>query len=404
MYERDLQTYLFEHPETLFPAETILEKAREFGVHGKRIDLLFRTKDVRYIIELKAVPLSREHVGQVVEYYGMMRDILKEEKFKMVLVAPSIPDFRQKFLEELGIRCVVIPSIPAEELELKRIQHESVVQSKRECIESEVIGWLPSDLPTVRYEQLVSGVTKESLAISHRLLKDSLPGMRNAFTGFEILPIKMLRADSPDVICDSIPADLSSAEKFSRGGVWWAYGFGKTEQMPKNNVPNISAVAMPWCFDLAINAELRPSQAVMRKRIAAEPSRFDRIVSEHGMLQFQAILKLEHQPRFYHWFPLVRQTAGTWCAKSFLATIDGISSQQRSLNDSWMSFVETHRPEMSSAQKIHMRRRNQGMNLALRIVRPFQESDVFWSLPYSEQCSFFVSECDRLKPLIDFLR
>jgi hypothetical protein len=403
LIERDLQSYLYEHPETLFPGEIILEKSREFGIHGKRIDLLFRTKDVRYIIELKAVPLTREHVGQVVEYYGSMRDTLKDGNLKMVLVAPSIPEFRQVFLEEIGIRCVEIPNIPSGVSEVNHLQIDAAVHRKQEQTEAAVDTWLPN-LSSIRYEQFVTPVTRESLAISHRILRDSLADLRETFSGYEMLPIKMARADSADVICESLPASLDSVRPFVCGGVWWAYAFGESEEMPKNDVPNISAMVMPWCLELTINAELRTSQAVMRKCIADDPSRFDDLVSAHGGLQFHALLKLEHQPRFYHWIPLIFKVAGTWCAKSFLEAGDLIFADYRQIKDFWVTWIQEHRPELSSAQTLHMGRRNQQPNLALKLVRPFAKDDRFWSMPYMEQRDLFVSECRRLKPLIDFLR
>lgn len=42
MRERDIQDYLFMNPEVLFPGKSIQEKAREYSIQGKRIDLLFK--------------------------------------------------------------------------------------------------------------------------------------------------------------------------------------------------------------------------------------------------------------------------------------------------------------------------------------------------------------------------
>jgi RecB family endonuclease NucS len=42
MLERDLQDYLFSHPEVLFPGLQVTEKQREYSIDGKRIDLLFQ--------------------------------------------------------------------------------------------------------------------------------------------------------------------------------------------------------------------------------------------------------------------------------------------------------------------------------------------------------------------------
>jgi hypothetical protein len=403
LLERDLQQYLFEHPESLFPGEMILEKSREYCVEGKRIDLLFRTTDFRYIIELKAVPLTREHIGQVVEYYGLMRDLMRGGKFKMVLVAPSIPDFRKVFLEEIGIRCVEFPSVPSGAVEMQRLQKEASTHRKREQAESEVEKFLP-EINSIDYESLVTSVTRGSLAISHRVLRDSLADLRELFSDYEMLPIKMARANSPDVICSGLPEITNSVPPFVRGGAWWAYAFGHSDEMPKNDVPNISAMAMPWCLDLAINAELRTSQAIMKARIADQPSRFEELACEHGGLQFHGILKLEHQPRFYHWIPLFFKEVGTWTAKSILEVIDKQYRDYDAVKTSWVSWIAAHRSELSPAQVLHMRQRNQQPNLALRLVRPFPKEDHLWQLAYKEQLELFVAECRRMKPLIDFLR
>ena len=43
MLERDLQSYLFENPQILFPGMTITRKQREVFIGGLRIDLLLRS-------------------------------------------------------------------------------------------------------------------------------------------------------------------------------------------------------------------------------------------------------------------------------------------------------------------------------------------------------------------------
>lgn len=400
MLERDLQDFLFEHPDVLLPDEEIKEKSREFSVHGKRIDLLFRTERTHYIVELKAVPLTREHIGQVIEYYGLMRDLLKDCDFRMILVSPSIPEFRRVFLEELGIRCV---EIAEHVVDVKRLRNEAHVQCRREQAEQGLEEQI-SSLTSVRYDEIVSPVTKRSLAISHRILRDSLLSMREAYSEYEVLPIRMARADSPDAICTAFPASVSSASQFVSGGVWWAYAFGSSERMPKNDIPNVSAMAMPWGFDLAVNAELLTSQAVMRKRISENPSQFDELLRRHGGIHFHGILKLEHQPRFYHWIPLSIATPAECSSTSILEICEDFARRYRAERDAWIGWVERQKPDLSNAQRRHMRDRNSVPNVALRLVRPFGNEDEFWSLPYEQQVTNFVEECRRLKPLIDFLR
>jgi RecB family endonuclease NucS len=98
MKERNIQDYLFANPEVLFPSGNITEKAREYSIQGKRIDLLFVVDGVRYIVEIKNVPIQREHIGQVVEYYGLMKQYMKDANLAMILVSSSIPAWRAVFL------------------------------------------------------------------------------------------------------------------------------------------------------------------------------------------------------------------------------------------------------------------------------------------------------------------
>lgn len=403
MLERELQDYLFDHPDVLIPDEPILEKSREFWIQSKRIDLLFRTTRTQYIVELKAVPLTREHLGQIIEYYGLMRERIRNGQFKMILVSPSIAAFQKPFLEELGIQCVEIASIPGGQPETDRLRGQSMVQKKRQASDET----LEKEFPLtqgLQYDHLVGNVTKQSLAVSHRVLQDTLPALRTAFTPYEILPIRMTRADSPDKILSAIPADVEESATFSSGGTWWAYAFGESDHMPKNDIPNISAMAMPWGLDLAVNAELLPSQSVFIERIAARPAVFDEFLGVHGNLQFQVLLKLEHQPRFYHWIPVRLLKPGTFCGRRILEDVAALRARHDELKQKWIAKITESRPEMSNAQLEHMRSKNMRPNFALRLARPFGRGDQVWNLPYKEQIAMLLRECERLKPFIHLLR
>ena len=142
----------------------------------------------------------------------------------------------------------------------------------------------------------------------------------------------------------------------------------------------------------------------MKRRVTEEPFLFDELLAEHGNLQFQLLLKLEHQPRFYHWIPLIAQTPGTWNATSFLEAVASAEGDYLNLRDSWIALIEQTRNDLSRAQLLHMRARNRQPNFALRLVRQFRRDDLFWSLAYDEQRQTLISECHRLKPFIDLLR
>jgi hypothetical protein len=131
MLERDLQDYLFENPDVLFPDQVIQRKRREVSVGGRRIDLLFEVDGVQYIIELKRDTIRREDIGQVFEYYGLMRQSNETAHFKMILVAPSIPEYRRIPLEEFGIRCVEDAAM-GKKAALRRIASSAMRSNLRE--------------------------------------------------------------------------------------------------------------------------------------------------------------------------------------------------------------------------------------------------------------------------------
>lgn len=132
MQERDLQEYLYDNPKVLFPDAVITEKTKEYYIRGQRIDLLFMVDGVRYIVELKSKIIERENIGQVIEYYGLMKEYMKEANLKMVLVAPEIPKWRSTFLEELGIRCLEIKEIPKNSYESNKITSKMKLSLERQ--------------------------------------------------------------------------------------------------------------------------------------------------------------------------------------------------------------------------------------------------------------------------------
>ena len=400
MLERDLQDYLFENPDVLFPNQVIDRKRREVFIEGRRIDLLFEVDGVHYIIELKRDTIRREDIGQVFEYYGLMRQSNETADFKMILVAPSIPAYRRIPLEEFGIRCVEVPHQQASVQDQAVLVSNAVDQKRREPPLPNRAAIL-SSLDQIRCEDILPPVTAASFAISHLLLRDGLPFIEKAFSEYEVRPVPMTSPHSHDIFCFPEKGEDS---RFVRGGAWWAYRFGHCDEMPKNDVPNISVAALPWGLDFAINAELRTSQEVMRRKIEESPERFDGLVREHGMLEWQAWLKLEHQPRFYHWVAIRRSPAGTWGGRDLLGLYRQSELNFSELRLQWLTWIKERRTELTPRQMEHMERSNRQLNLALRLVHSFQQDDPLWSRPYAEQKIGFQDQYRRLKPFIDFFR
>ena len=214
----------------------------------------------------------------------------------------------------------------------------------------------------------------------------------------------MVNSHNPGVIC--LP-EADPASHFVDGGTWWPFSFGQSEQMPKNDVPNISVNALPWGLDFAINAELHTSQEVMRRHIERSPGAFRsprRSVGEHGALQFQAWLKFEHQPRIYHWIPLPMLSPGTWHGQDILDLYRRSEITFPDLRVHWLGWLKEQRTELTPGQIAHMERSNRKLNLALRLVWSFPKEDPMWDHPYAEQQAQFQEEYRKLKPLIDFFQ
>ena len=401
MRERDLQDYLFANPQVLFPGQEVEEKAREFPIDGKRIDLLFKVDGTRFIVELKAVPLQREHVGQVTEYYGRMRRIMKEQQLRMILVAPSIPDYRKVYLEELGIRCVEIDSVPETQTEFQRVQGKIITRRKAEEAEAKIIATLPQNAH-LSFEEVAQPVSRLTLAFSHAILRDSLEAVGKRYQGYEIQPVKMARADSPDFICGRDPVDPAGSAPISAGGAWWAYRIGNAEEMPKNDVPNVSIVMMPWGLDLTINAEVNASQTVLMDRVRQSPAAFDELLSAHGNIWLQTWLKIEHRPQFFHWISRARMAPGQWRAVDLLNHFQESERTYKYERTTWLNWVEKNQPSLSENQSRFLRKRSKNINLAIRLVSPFHQEDPIWGLSYAEQVRRIEESICRLKPLIEF--
>lgn len=114
--------------------------ARQFIFqNGRRADLIFEDKDNRkMIIELKRDVVTREDVGQLIEYRG----ILDKENPRIVLAAPIIPTSIKKSFEHFGIEYIEfsitkiealfkkIENLPKEKISLNLIEKPSEIISE----------------------------------------------------------------------------------------------------------------------------------------------------------------------------------------------------------------------------------------------------------------------------------
>jgi len=350
MQEHDIRDYLYDNPEILFPSGKLTEKAREYSIHGKRIDLLFVVDGVRYIIEIKKVPIQRDHIGQVVEYYGLMRHYMQGANLAMVLVSPSIPAWRAAYLEELGIRCVELPTIPTQE-ERNRIQKESrnyAVKVKQKMRVESVLG----DRESVSFDDITCPVTPKSMAFAQRMRGDCLEPIRKSFSEYDILPFSITRSDSLDFVLEYDPDRSYGINEFTHGCTWWAYRFGFSENLPKNDVPNVSIIASTSGLDVTIDAELLPSQEILIARIRESTSRFDRLLADHGGLWLKTYLKYEHQPRFYHWILADMRSPGEFDGEAIMRLRLGHDKAFSEERERWIYIIRTRNKELTEANPL----------------------------------------------------
>jgi hypothetical protein len=401
MKESDIQDYLYHNPEILFPSGTISEKAREYNIHGKRIDLLFVVDGIRYIVEIKKVPIQKEHIGQVVEYYGLMKHYMKETNLAMILVSPSIPEWRAAYLEELGIRCVEIPEVPTVDIERNRIQKESRIYSRKVKQKADIESALVAG-EKFSFEDITRTVNSKGLAFANLMLRDSLEPIRTYFSEYEVFPFGIKWATSNDFDLEHYPGQEYGTNEFTRGGTWWAYRFGFSEDLSKNDVPNVSIIANTTGLDVTLNAELQSSQKVLLRRIHADVSKFDKLLANHGRLWLKTYLKFEHQPRFYHWILADMRPPGEFDGKAILDIRREHEEAFIRERERWINIIKTRNKELTEGQNRQLEARNKRLNLAIRLVEPFEKSGVFWSLPYEGQLIEIVKRVQQMKPLVDF--
>ena len=326
---------------------------------------------------------------------------MKDANLAMILVSSSIPAWRAAYLEELGIRCVEIPTVPTTEKEVERICKETITYSKKTRNKIEVKAAL-GDNESVSFDEIACPANLKGMAFARRMLTESLEPIRAVFTGYDIIPFGITRPSSQDFDLEYDQASNHGSEEFTHGGIWWAYRFGFFEDMPKNDAPNISIIANSTGLDVIINAGLQSSQKVMIDRIQANLPEFNRHLSDHGRLWLKTYLKYEHQPRFYHWILADMKLPGEFDGESIIQMKrkhEKVFNKEREL---WIQKIISGNIEITKAQTSHLEKQNKRLNLAIRLVEPFQKDSALWSLQPKKQVNELVGAVQRMKPLIDF--
>ena len=99
--EKQVEDILCKYPELI--EEGLSFKGRQIRLYGNRIDILFEDKfGQKLIVELKAGPIDRKHIGQVMEYEGAVLSE-KDPTARIMLLGNRVPPNFRKALDHHGI-------------------------------------------------------------------------------------------------------------------------------------------------------------------------------------------------------------------------------------------------------------------------------------------------------------
>ena len=396
MTEKELQDYLYENPNVLFPGQTINEKSKEYYIRGKRIDLLFMVENTRYIVELKVVPITREHIGQIAEYYGLMKQYLNDTNLRMMLVSPSIPSWKSVFLEEMGIQCIEFDfSRPIDKPQL----NERQIVKERKKIDS-ILSYIQELTQYSKYDKSIANKydypTRHDVSLVRTTMQEILPEVANIYEEFEPYPFGITRAGSTNgFFYEYIPGKFET-DLYIPTKAWFAFSFGEK----KNEIPNISVWFPPTGCDVTVNAELQPSQKIVIEKIGCQPSKFNKIIENHGNLQFKSYLKFEHQPRSYHWILMMSKPCH---ATEIVSLYNNVRGTYKQLREKWINHIKTKNTYLSEKQKYHLETHSKNINLALAFSDTILLNDDFWDKSFKEQNNIIIEKIIKLKPLLRFL-
>jgi len=106
MLEKDIENLIASHPDEFFPSSGFKLIGQQIRLGKCFADIIFEDRFSRKIIvEVKRGILSGDASGQVMEYYGLLKNEQPDGIVELILCANVIPAERKKFLETIGIEC-----------------------------------------------------------------------------------------------------------------------------------------------------------------------------------------------------------------------------------------------------------------------------------------------------------
>ena len=106
MIEKDIENLIAKYPDEFFPGEGLKLEGQQVKLGTCYADIVFVDKyDRTIIVEVKRGILSRDAAGQIIEYYGLVKQETPDRIIELILCANVIPHERKMFLENVGIEC-----------------------------------------------------------------------------------------------------------------------------------------------------------------------------------------------------------------------------------------------------------------------------------------------------------
>ena len=106
MLEKDIENLIAKYPDEFFPNSKFVLDGQQVRLGTCYADIIFTDQYGRkIIIEVKRGILSRDSSGQVIEYYGLLKQRDPDAIVELILCANTIPPERRSFLERAGIEC-----------------------------------------------------------------------------------------------------------------------------------------------------------------------------------------------------------------------------------------------------------------------------------------------------------
>jgi len=176
MLEKDIENLLAKYPNEFFPSHNLKLVGQQVKLGTIFTDVVFENpKGEMVIIEIKRGILRREAIGQIIEYYGMLKQKEPNKNILLHLVANVIPKQMTFFLKErLGIEFVEISAskirevaekhsyqfLDAEKPELLRESKETAKKLYTEAYSGKSRVWMFQSKPQ-RYDVLNAVADKE---------------------------------------------------------------------------------------------------------------------------------------------------------------------------------------------------------------------------------------------------